>query len=190
MNVFKETNPQVCALSFVNDRPRSCGGPLCARSCCLRLELRRLRPIQRWRRKIPCVKARPFCPGIARCATPPAVPELAHIGKRRRFARSRNAIQWTTFRRPWVRALVRDTRTCRTLYSRRVRSAQSSRTLSPFRRIEPLFANYAGASCPWPWPTRGMDGMKMRASVGMISRLQIGESSMPPTITHASGCCT
>ena len=32
--------------------------------------------------------------------------------------------------------------------------------------------------------------MKMRASVGIISRLHIGESSIPATTTVASGCCT
>ena len=36
----------------------------------------------------------------------------------------------------------------------------------------------------------GTSGMKMRASVGIMSRLQIGDSNMPPTITQASGCCT
>ena len=32
--------------------------------------------------------------------------------------------------------------------------------------------------------------MNSRAMVGITSRLQIGDSSMPPTITQASGCCT
>ena len=32
--------------------------------------------------------------------------------------------------------------------------------------------------------------MKMRDSVGMMSRLQIGDRNIPPTITQASGCCT
>jgi len=30
----------------------------------------------------------------------------------------------------------------------------------------------------------------IRASVGITSRLQIGDSNMPPTTTQASGCCT
>ena len=33
-------------------------------------------------------------------------------------------------------------------------------------------------------------GIISRATVGITSRLQIGDSSMPPTITQASGCCT
>ena len=32
--------------------------------------------------------------------------------------------------------------------------------------------------------------MNMRASAGIMSRLQIGDRNMPPTITQASGCCT
>jgi len=32
--------------------------------------------------------------------------------------------------------------------------------------------------------------MNILASVGIASRLQIGDSSMPPTTTQASGCCT
>ena len=36
----------------------------------------------------------------------------------------------------------------------------------------------------------GTSGMKIRASAGMIMRLQIGDRNMPPTITQASGCCT
>ena len=33
-------------------------------------------------------------------------------------------------------------------------------------------------------------GIHSRASAGITSRLQIGDSSMPPTMTQASGCCT
>lgn len=31
-------------------------------------------------------------------------------------------------------------------------------------------------------------GMKIRASIGITSKLQMGDSNMPPTITQASGC--
>ena len=33
-------------------------------------------------------------------------------------------------------------------------------------------------------------GMKSRAKLEITSRLQIGDSNIPPTITQASGCCT
>ena len=33
-------------------------------------------------------------------------------------------------------------------------------------------------------------GMTSRAKLGITSRLQIGDSNIPPTITQASGCCT
>src|SRR5262249_45415487 len=46
------------------------------------------------------------------------------------------------------------------------------------------------AGVSWPGLVPGMYGMNIRASVGMTRRLQIGDSSMPPTITQASGCCT
>ena len=44
-----------------------------------------------------------------------------------------------------------------------------------------------GRTGPW---SRRPPGMISRATVGITSRLQIGDSSMPPTITQASGCCT
>jgi hypothetical protein len=34
----------------------------------------------------------------------------------------------------------------------------------------------------------GTTGIKMRANVGITSRLQNGESNIPPTITQANGC--
>lgn len=34
----------------------------------------------------------------------------------------------------------------------------------------------------------GASGVNIRAKVGMTSRLQMGERSMPPTITQARGC--
>src|SRR6267142_4789244 len=39
-------------------------------------------------------------------------------------------------------------------------------------------------------PVFSIAGIQNLASTGITSRLQIGDSSMPPTMTQASGCCT
>lgn len=38
------------------------------------------------------------------------------------------------------------------------------------------------------WPVLGTAGINMRLNVGITSRLQNGESNIPPTITQANGC--
>ena len=68
----------------------------------------------------------------------------------------------------------------------RVRAGQAERRLAVRLGAQPAPAR--------PWPRRPVvpatSGIISRATVGITSRLQIGDSSMPPTITQASGCWT
>jgi len=66
-----------------------------------------------------------------------------------------------------------------------------ARFTQPRRMIEKSDANHCSAIRHQPTAAfPGAWGVNILAKVGMTSKLQMGERSMPPTITQARGCWT